>query len=281
MRLVADSGSSKTSWYLLPKTGAKPIQQYKTEGYNPYFVTTAQIQKSLQEQLPAKLDKAAIEAVFFYGAGCSNAENQEIMAAALRNQFPKATIQVQSDLIAAARATAGVDAGICCILGTGTNSCVYNGNFIVEKVPSLGFVLADEGSGKSIGQALLRAYFYGKFPAELKTVFETSYELDLHKVVQRVIQGPMPNRYLASFTQFAVTHLEQDFIQDLVKTCMDEFVKEQLLVYQKWQTLPVHVVGSVGYGFRQIFHQSLQAHGFTVGKAYKEPFPALLDFHAD
>lgn len=277
MKLVADSGSTKTDWYLVKN---EQLTRYTTQGYNPYYCTTEEIQKSLEAELLVNLSEEtfAIQELYFYGAGCSNEFNQEVIRKALAPIFTNAKIHLGDDLLAAARATAGHEAGICCILGTGTNSCVYDGQKIVDKIPSLGYILGDEGAGAHIGKQVVKTYFYREMPLYLAKKLEQAYQMDKHIIITNLLKGKTPNRTLASFALFCSTHQDEPFIQELVSSCFEDFVHCHILKYEKVQQLPVHFVGSIAYGFKDLLVAVLEKHQLTAGNIFKSPFPTLLSY---
>lgn len=275
MKLVADSGSTKTDWYLVKN---KELITYKTQGYNPYYCTTEEVRKSLNSELLIHLEANKIDELYFYGSGCSNALTQKIILEALASSFSGATINLGDDLLAAARATAGHDAGICCILGTGSNSCCYNGITIVDKIPSLGYILGDEGSGTYIGRYLIKAYFYREMPVYLAQKIEENYNMDKHLIISSLLGKKNPNRILASFALFCSEYVEEPFIQELLKKCFADFLQCHVLKYTNAKLLPVHFVGSIAFGFKEVLVQVLEEHQLTAGNIYKSPFPTLLSY---
>ncbi len=275
MKLVADSGATKTLWYRLDA----PDQPYFTKGCHPYYWTTAELTKSLQEELLPQLPKGSIEAVYFYGAGCSQKAPRAIVQAALQALFPSAQLNIESDLLAAARATAQHQAGICCILGTGSASVQYDGQHIVDQVPSLGYLLGDEGSGADLGRQLLRAYYYRQLPAALQEAFEAQYNTDKYTVLQALQQAAQPSRHLAQYTEFAIAQQAHPFIQELIKRRFGLFLERQVGGYTDVEGLPLHFVGSVAFGFRGLLGEVLAERGLELGQVLKGPFPALLGFY--
>ena len=275
MKLVADSGGTKTDWYLVNGT---EFTTYTTQGYNPYFCTSSDIQESIEMELLNKLDVQHIKELYFYGAGCSSNQSQQIIMAALSAVFRMSTINVGDDILAASRATAGHNAGICCILGTGSSSCFYDGKIMADKIPSLGYILGDEGSGAHIGKKLIRSFFYRDIPDSLGVAIAACYNMDRHVIITNLISGKYPNRFLASFASFCSEHLEHPFIQNLVAECFDAFLDQQVLKYKNARELPVHFVGSIAFGFKTLLLASLKRKKLLAGKILKSPFPALLEF---
>ena len=276
MKLIADSGATKTLWYnLLPSS---PVS-YSTQGCHPYYWTTEDLTKSLQLELLPQLPQQKVEQLYFYGAGCTQAVPKSIVERALRPLFPTAKIEVESDLLAAARATAQHQAGVCCILGTGAASLQYDGQQMMDQVPSLGYLLGDEGSGSDLGRQLLRAYYYRQFPKALKTTFEEQYNTNKYEVIQALQQAEQPSRHLARYTQFAVEQQAHPFIQELIRARFSLFLERQVHPYQGVETMPIHFVGSVAHGFQDLLREAVIAKNWTMGKVLKSPFPALLNYH--
>lgn len=275
MKLIADSGSTKTDWYLIKD---KELLRYSTQGYNPYYCTTEEVKKSLNTELLNKVDARAIQSLYFYGSGCANALTQKVILDALEPTFFHASISLGDDLLAAARATAGHEAGICCILGTGSNSCIYNGKEIEDKIPSLGYILGDEGAGSFLGRQLVSAYFYREMPIDLAAKMEKAYDMDKHLIISSLLDEKNPNRILASYALFASEHQEHPFIQQLLTACFDAFVGRHILKYPNARQLPIHFIGSIAFGFQEVLKQVLEKHELTVGQIFKSPFPTLLEY---
>jgi N-acetylglucosamine kinase-like BadF-type ATPase len=275
MKLIADSGSTKTDWYLIKDKG---LLRYNTQGYNPYYFTTEEVKKSLETELLTKIDAKLIQSVYFYGSGCANVLTQKVIRDALEPSFVNASIHLGDDLLAAARATAGHEAGICCILGTGSNSCIYDGKEIEDKIPSLGYILGDEGAGAFLGRQLVSAYFYREMPLDLAEKMKKAYDMDKHLIISSLLNEKNPNRILASYALFASDHQEYPFVQELVIACFDAFINRHILKYPNAQELPIHFIGSIAFGFQDLLKQALEKHQLKVGEIYKSPFPTLLEY---
>ncbi|BDS13592.1 hypothetical protein [Aureispira anguillae] len=275
MKLVADSGSTKTDWYLVKN---QSLVRHTTQGYNPYYWTTEEMKKSLELELLDNLQANEVQELYFYGAGCSNPLNQDVIFEALAPTFSNAEISLGDDLLAAARSTAGHEAGICCILGTGSNSCVYDGQKIIDKIPSLGYILGDEGAGAYIGRQLIRAYFYRELPPHLAKELELSYNMDKHLIISELLNGKTPNRTLASFALFCAKQQEEPFIKKLIENNFEEFLHRHVLKYANATELPIHFVGSIAFGFRKNLIEVLERHHLTAGNIFKSPFPSLLAY---
>lgn len=273
--LLADSGATKTTWYWVYQNQSSV---YTTTGCQPYYRTTAALIKSLQEELLPLLPILP-QKLWFYGAGCSAAVPRQRVYDALQTLFPTTELAVDGDLLGAARATAGQEVGICCILGTGSASGYYDGQNLVDQVPSLGYLLGDEGSGADLGRRLLQAYFYRQMPAALSTAFEAQYEPDRHQIIQTLLEGEQPSRLLATYTLFAAEWKHHPFIQDLILARFGAFLDGQIRQYALVQACPIHAIGSVAKGFESLWCQALTERGWQVGNVDKSPFPALLNYH--
>jgi glucosamine kinase len=278
MILLADGGSTKCSWCLLG--GPAPVH-FITEGYNPYFWDTPAIAASLARSVPAAVREAAIGTIHYYGSGVLSAAKAEVVAGALRQVFPQAQqVSVEEDLLAAARALLGREAGFAAILGTGTNSCLYDGQRITQVVESLGYSLGDEGSGTFIGRLLLRDYLRGRFPAGLAEAFKTTYQLgDVSQVLDRLYNQPMPNRFLAGFARFAGEHSSEPYCQAVVAQAFEAFFEQIVTQYPDYQRYKFNCVGSVGYHFWEELAAAATRHGMAVGQILQAPIDALVHYY--
>ena len=276
MVLIADCGSTKCDWLLV--RGGRDQQLENTVGFSPFFHSTAEIKAILETQLLPKMDSAEVSEVYFYGTGVHDEHRAEIVAAAIRAVFPNAKVEVEHDLLAAARATCGHSAGVACILGTGSNSCYYDGKKILDNVPSLGWLLGDEGSGTHLGKALLRAKFYRELPADLNAAFDTDFPEGMDAIKDRIYEKGA-NAYLATFTRFLGDHLKHPFVQDLVATSLGEFLDRQAGKYSGVQHVPVHFVGSIAHHFQDILVRCMEERKLKPGVIVRKPIYPLADYH--
>lgn len=279
MKLIADSGSTKTIWYL---TNGKAHTIYHTKGYNPFLLSTTEIKASLEKDLfpQFRIERNQIQEVYFYGAGCGSIETQKRVQNLLQECFGFAQIYVHNDLLGTARAVCQHQAGLCCILGTGSNSCVFDGKKIIANTVSLGYILGDEGSGSHIGKLLVQSFFYGKMPNELAQAFELKYQLSRATFLDQLFNSDMPNQYLASFSLFCGEKIEHLFIQKIIKQAFDTFIQEHVLPFlKKHPNLKVHFSGSVAYVYQQLLEESLNVYNISIGETIKTPFPNLLYYH--
>lgn len=279
MMLIADSGSTKCSW-CLRDAGRAPVY-FATEGYNPYFFDTPAIAASLAQALPAAVPAAGVRAVHFYGAGVLSAVKAEVVAGALRQLFPAATVEVTEDLLGAARALLGRQPGFAAILGTGTNSCLYDGQRVTHCVESLGYSLGDEGAGTFIGRHLLRDHLRGRLPAGLSASLAAAYGLgSVAEVLDRLYSQPLPNRFLAGFAKFAYDHYHEPCCQAIVAAAFEAFFEQIVSYYPNYQRHALNCVGSVGYYFRAALAAAATRHGMAVGHIMAAPLAGLLRYHA-
>ena len=278
MILIADGGSTKCNWCLLDDAHSRVY--FNTEGYNPDFTSTAAIAASLGQHLPDTLPREQVREVHFYGAGVSSAQKAEVIAAALRQLFPQAKATVTEDLLAAARALLGRQPGFAAILGTGTNSCLYDGAKITYNVDSLGYFLGDEGSGSYFGKRLLRDYLRNLLPDGLQDIFRETYNLgSRNDILDRLYNQPLPNRFLASFAKFAYDHNNVPYCRDIVLEGFETFFQNLVLHYPRVQEYSFNCVGSVGYNFRDVLTQVAKNHGMGVGKIIRSPIDDLVSYH--
>ncbi len=278
MIIIADGGSTKTNWCLL-NDEQKRIY-FNTEGYNPYFSDTEYIINSLKNNLPSDLKIAGITELYYYGAGCSTAEKVDTVVKAMESVFSSAKVFVGHDLLAAARALLGVKPGFAAILGTGTNTCLYNGQDITLNIDSLGYFLGDEGSGSYIGKRLLRDYMRGFMPGNLQEVFYETYKLNDEDILDNLYNKPLPNRFCASFSKFIYDNNNYvEYTRDVVGEAFRAFFKNLVSRYPEYQKHSLNCVGSVGYNFRDILAEVANEYGMQVGKIIRSPIDDLVNYH--
>jgi len=274
--LIADSGSTKAEWVLI-KEGRK--RTFFTQGISPYFLTTPQIAELVQSELGSKLKNIEVENIFYYGTGCANPQNARNVKAALKKTFSKAHIAVEHDLTAAARALCGHEKGIACILGTGSNSCYYNGKKIIKNSPGLGYVLGDEGSGAYLGKKVLQYYLYDTFDDDLRALFDAKYATNSVEILENIYKKPLPNRYLASFALFLAENRGHYMIENILEDGLNDFFFHHLCKYREIWKLPVSFVGSVAHGFKDVIQQLCASYEFELGKILKNPMQGLIAYH--
>ena len=270
--LLADSGSTKTSWKLI--LNSNEVTTFETSGINPTYLSDSQIVTILTKELIPEVS-GSIEAIQFYGAGCSQASAKEKLKEAFSLLFPKASIEIDTDLAGACKALSGDGAAWVCILGTGSNSCVYEQGKIIHQAPSLGYILGDDGSGQDIGKRLLKAYFLHQMPAELKAKWNEKYDISYSSFIEQVYQKPKANKWLASFAVFAKEQIEHPFIEELVLASFESFVSTYIGSQKEYAQLPLHFVGSVAFHFQQQLAKIVAKHDLTLGKIVTSPIEYL------
>lgn len=280
MIIIADGGSTKTNWCLITNEGKKVY--FNTEGYNPYFSDTAYIINSLEEGLPTDLSREEITEVNYYGAGCSTDDKRQIVEDAMQAIFKNAKINIGHDLLAAARALLGTNTGFAAILGTGTNTGIYNGRDIVHNIDSLAYILGDEGSGCYIGKKLLGDYIRGYMPESVRENFWETYKLTADEITDRVYTQPLPNRFCASFSKFVYdNNTNIEYSRNLVKTSFVDFFKNLVSHYPNYTDYTFNCIGSVGYNFRNVLEETAVEYGMKVGRIIRSPIDDLVKYHIE
>ena len=276
MILIADSGGSKIDWRLLTFDGT--VVQANTPGFNPYYQPIEDLTKNFKEVIVPRVTEG-IQKIFFYGAGVSSEKNQMTIKNAFLEFFPKAQIEIGWDLLAAARALCGRDPGIACIMGTGSNSCLYDGEQIVGNVANLGWILADEGSGANIGRKFLVDYLREIMPQGLRKQFYERFPLTREEFLERVYQQERPSAFLASFTKFIFQHLKEPYCYQLVYNSFSEFYENNVMKYENYKNLKVHFTGSIAFYFSDILRQVANDKGITVKNILEGPIAGLTLYH--
>jgi glucosamine kinase len=274
--LIADSGSTKCEWCLLNGGKKKTID---TMGISPYFLNAGQIEQVLTIELLPKIKNFLVDGIYYYGTGCGSAINRTIVQKALRKIFPIAAIQVTHDLMGAARALCGKQKGVACILGTGSNSCYFDGKKIVKNSPGLGYVLGDEGSGAYLGKKVLQYYLYNTFDEELRYKFDAKYTTNQAEILDNLYKKPLPNRYLASFAIFLAENRGHYMIENILEDGFNDFFFNHLCKYRESWNYPIHFVGSVAFGFRDVVKELMSSYEFEPGKILKKPMDGLIEYH--
>ncbi|MDO4162846.1 MAG: ATPase [Bacteroides sp.] len=282
MILIADSGSTKTDWCAVGRGGTL-LQRITTKGINPFFQTEEEIGKTIQDELLPQLLDSKPEAVYFYGAGCIH-DKAEIVRMALMKQLSssddrRANIEVNTDMLAAARGLCGREAGIVCIMGTGSNSCYYDGKEIVSNVSPLGFILGDEGSGAVLGKLLVGDLLKNQLPAPLKEQFLAQFNLTPTDIIDRVYRKPFPNRFLAGLSPFLAQHLEEPSIRSLVLNSFKAFFLRNVMQYD-YLHHQAHFIGSIAYHYKELLIQAAEEVGVQTGEILQSPMEGLIRYHS-
>lgn len=276
MIVIADMGSTKTDWSFAD--GSNVIKNIETRGFNPYFYSTEQIIQLLTEDFKDE-DLSGVDELYFYGAGCSNEEKCQSVENAIKKFFPNTIIEVDHDLLASARALCGTTPGIACILGTGSNTCMYDGTYVIANNPSLGFMLGDEGSGSHMGKELIRCYFYNELPKDISQKFERAYNLSRDMLLDDIYAHPSPNTYLASFAKFLIENKDSSAVKQIIVDSFDEFFNRHIHKYDSYKKIPVNFIGSIAYYFKEILQEVAKKHDATIGLVIKTPIAKLIEFH--
>lgn len=276
MILLADSGSTKTDWCLVD--GGELVLQVFTKGTNPFFQTEDEIGEEVEKHLMPELGNRSIDAVYFYGAGCAFPEKNEIVRAAIARHI-NAPIEVGSDLLAAAHALCGNEPGIACIMGTGSNSCFYDGKEIVSNVSPLGFILGDEGSGAVLGKLFVGDCLKNRISPTLQNKFFKQFNLTRADILDRVYKQPFPNRFLASLSPFLAQNIEQPELYSLVLNSFKSFFTRNVMQYN-YRDYKVHFVGSVAYHYKPVLEEAAKESGITLGTIIQSPMKALITYHS-
>lgn len=277
MILIADSGSTKTDWRLMDS--GKEVGQIKTRGFNPYYQQQEEMRSEVESALIPNIQTGLVKTIYFYGSGCSTPERQKKISDTLHPFFPGATINVQSDLVGAARALCGDQEGIVCILGTGSGSCRYDGNTIIENIPSLGFILGDEGSGAWLGKKMVTDFLRGHMPRKCLETIKEKLHIDKEIILEHVNHKPMPSRYLAGFAKFISENIDQTYFYQLIFDSFTSFAKNYITRYPDYADFKCHFVGSVAFHNQEILHNVARYNGFTIGNIIKSPIDGLTMYH--
>ncbi len=276
MILIADSGSTKCAWKLVFPSGR--LVSIYTSGVNPFFRSTESIYEELAIELLTKIT-ATVGDIYFYGSGILNEEKADVVRLALQKLFPGARIELFSDVVAASRSLFGNSAGIACILGTGSNACLYDGQKVVGGISPLGFILGDEGSGAVLGKKLLGDFFKEVMPEPLRKKFAQKYQLTRAEVLQRVYKSEKPNFYLASFAPFLSEEFSSDYVQQLVKSSLIEFFERNVTKISGYESHSIGFVGSIAFHFKSIVEEICERYRLPCKAILQEPMENLVKYH--
>jgi len=277
IKLIADSGSTKTEWCILKNN--KPAL-FTTQGMSPYFVNSEKIEEIIQSEVLPLLKKNIIDEIYFYGTGCKNPENLKMFKKVFTKLFPKAFVVIDNDLSGAAKALCGNQKGIACILGTGSNSCYYNGKRIVKNSPGLGFILGDEGSGAYLGKKVIQHYLYNIFDEDLRARFDAKFVTTDSEILESVYKRPLPNRYLASFAIFLAENRGHYMIENIIEDGINDFFYTHVISYKESPKLPIHFTGGIAFGFKDIVTQLCQNYELQLGNILRSPMEGLIRYHS-
>jgi len=276
MILVADSGSSKIDWRLIEAGGS--IRQAQTPGFNPYYQPLDHLRTSIHDTLIPQVT-GRVERIFYYGTGVSSKRNQGLVRSVFKEFFQEADVEIEWDLLGAARALCGHEPGIACILGTGSNSCLYDGSKISDQVANLGWILADEGSGTSLGKSLLIDYLRKKMPDTLAAQFHQRFPFSREEFLEKIYQQEKPSTFLATFSKFIFQHLKEPYCYELVYKAFSEFYENNVMKYDSYQSTKVHFVGSIAFYYSDVLRQVANDKGIAVKNILETPIAGLALFH--
>ena len=275
-QLIAESGSSKTNWVLLSPEGQEKAH-YSSEGINPYYQSSQQIEQVISEAFAQRPE--GLRHIWFYGAGCANEERNAVVKEALLSFFGPCDVNIASDLLAAARSLCQRESGMVGILGTGSNSCLYDGNHISHHVSPLGFILGDEGSGAVLGRMLVADVLKNQLPESISRAFFEQYQLDASAIIDRVYRQSLPNRFLAGFTPFLAERRKEPALAELLGKAFDAFFRRNIHQYTDYHKLPLHLTGSIAWHFRHDLMESAGRNGVKLGRILADPLPGLIEYH--
>ncbi|MEO5650682.1 MAG: BadF/BadG/BcrA/BcrD ATPase family protein [Ginsengibacter sp.] len=277
IKLIADSGSTKTEWCLLKNN--KPVV-FTTQGMSPYFVDGAGMEKIILEEVFSHLKKTPINEIHFYGTGCKNPGNVKMVKKVFQKLFKGAFVDIDNDLSGAAKSLCGKEKGIACILGTGSNSCYYNGKRIVQNSPGLGFILGDEGSGAYLGKKVIQHFLYHIFDEDLRAKFNARFITNDSEILEAVYKKPLPNRYLASFAIFLAENRGHYMIENMIEDGLNDFFCTHIIKYKESAKLPVHFTGGIAFGFKDMIEQLCNRYDLQTGNIFRSPMEGLIRYHS-
>jgi glucosamine kinase len=275
--LIADSGSTKTDWCLIQNSKKK---NWQSQGINPYFLQENEIVSIFANECKINVEKKPIDEIHFYGAGVNSEDKKKIIERCLKLHFKSKKVKSYSDMLASAQATCQHKKGIACILGTGSNTCLYDGKKIAFKTMSLGYVLGDEGGGTHLGKKILQYYLHDIFDKELKASFEKQYQNLLPDLLEAIYRKPFPNRFLAQFANFIFEHRGHFMIENIAEDCLNDLFINHLLRYPNVHELPVHFTGSVAYYLQDIIKIMCTQYEMNCGSILQKPIKGLIEYHS-
>lgn len=277
--LIADAGSTKVNWTLIDSEGSI-LKSHSSEGLNALLAEADYVRQYLQQVGLSIGHHGGINRVFYYGAGCATERVCARMTDLLQDQWGEAEVHVASDLLGAARSLFGDKRGIACILGTGSNSCLYSGEAIEENVPSLGYILGDEGSGAALGKRFVSDLYKGQLPEKVRQDFMEQYTYSLSDILDNVYRSSTPGKFLASLVPFLKDHLWNPYIYDLVRREFSKFAKRNVSMYSGARRLKVGFVGSLAFHFESVLREAFDAQGLDIDIIVSDPMPGLIEYHA-
>jgi N-acetylglucosamine kinase-like BadF-type ATPase len=274
--LIADSGATKTEWCLL-SNGKKKI--IITQGLSPFFLNTNQIIEILEKELWRKMKDVEVNEIYFYGTGCSDKLNNAIVANAFKAKYKKAKINIDHDMMGAAKSVCHYNKGVACILGTGSSACFFNGKTITKSRTGLGYALGDEGSGSYLGRKVIQYFLYETFDEELMDAFKRKFNVTRKDILDNVYKKPFPQRYMATFTPFLSEHRGHYMIENIIEDGLFDFFFKHLNKFSESWKYPIHFVGGVAFAFKDVLKELCNNYGFTFGTLHKRPMDGLIKLY--
>ena len=278
MRLVADAGATKIDWGLI--NARDKVDYFSTIGINPYFFESEEIVNILLKEIPVSMDKTGVKEIYYYGAGCSSESRNKRVYDALRLIFPNSEIVVNHDLLGAAIALCGNSKGIACILGTGSNACLYDGKKIIDQHGGIGFILGDEGSGAHLGKLFVQQLFYKNVPPELKDDFYDYFKIKDEEIIDNIYMKPYPNRFLASFSPFFSKHINNSFIENIIILSFNEFFNYHIKYFKNYKEYPFNAVGSISIHFEDQLRKVISDFEMQPGVFVEKPINHLVGYYS-
>lgn len=279
MKLLVDSGSSKADWIAIDDNG-KILFTTQTLGLNPEVLTKEDVLERLENRFDIAQNKLKVTHLYFYGAGCGTARMKTYLTEAFQSYFTNAEVSVYEDTYAAVYATTPKDEeAIVCILGTGSNCSYYDGKQLYQKVQSLGYIAMDDCSGNRFGRHLIRAYYFGKMPADMVREFEQEYDLDPDTIKHHLYKNPNPNAYLATFAKFLIKHKDTDLCREFIRCEMKNFIENYIMQFENYKEIPVHFIGSIAFYLKEELESSLEEYTIKIGNVLRRPIDGLIAYH--
>jgi N-acetylglucosamine kinase-like BadF-type ATPase len=280
MILIADGGSTKADWIAINDDRNEEFR-VRTLGLNPAIVPEEELRNRIVNMFQLMNVKNDVEEIHFYGAGCGTPKPIEILKTILESIFVNAKVFIAEDMLAAVYAASGKEPAIICILGTGSNSCYFDGENLHVKSASLGYILMDEASGNYFGKLLLREYYYNKMPKAIAEKFENEFNLDADHIKENLYRKPNPNMYLATFAKFMFEFKDEKYIKRIIKRGFQEFFKYRILPFEKDAQTPLYFIGSIAYYFREILEKIAKKNNLKVTDVIQRPIDRLLEYHKE
>ncbi len=279
MILIVDSGSTKTDWIAINNKG-EILFQTQTLGLNPQVLTDYIIEERIVNNFELYQNRKSVTKLYFYGAGCGTEPPRVMIKGVFLNIFKTAEVLVKEDTFAAIYATADINKkSIVCILGTGSNCSYFDGENVIQKITSLGYILMDDASGNYFGRQLLRDYYFNRIPKAIAEKFNENFELDAETIKNHLYKKPNPNTYLAKFARFLIENKDSKYAQELIRRGMDIFITRQILQFTNAKEIPIHFTGSIAYYLKEELIECLNDHGLKAGNIIRRPIDGLLKYH--